>query len=222
MCFLTSDWSVPFLAIFNNGCADLAAALQNPHDGGLVFHPCSGDSALPLRNVHVSRLSTDEGLVYFNLSSKLDERFGLHSLADSVEHEPCRLLGDVQIAGDFIGTDTVLAVSNHPHRSKPLVQPERRILKDSSDLYGELAPWMFVFALPESAWGNEVKIGASTRRTGYTGRPATSNDILKAVVGIGKVNDCFLQGLRFLARGLPHGQNHSRNPFLSQVYFYPS
>ena len=48
--------------------------------------------------------------------------------------EPGALLRDAEVPRHLIGTDAVLAISNHPNSGKPFVQAERAILEDRSDL----------------------------------------------------------------------------------------
>ena len=69
----------------------------------------------------------------------LSEGDALHGKPDAVQHEPCGLLSDSQSAADFVGADSVLAVGKHPSSSKPLVQGDRAILENGSDLDRELA-----------------------------------------------------------------------------------
>ena len=57
-----------FLAIRNYRGADLAAAFQNAHHGGLVFAASASDFLRALRSVHVPRLATDESLIRFDLA----------------------------------------------------------------------------------------------------------------------------------------------------------
>ena len=54
---------------------------------------------------------------------------------------------------NFPRTDTVLGVDDHPHRAKPLVQTNGRILKDRALLDGELL--LTGFASPHAARANE-------------------------------------------------------------------
>ena len=69
----------------------------------------------------------------------------LESQADTLKHEPCRLLGNAQGSAKFVRTDTVLAVDQHPHCRHPLIESKRGILKDRPDLDREL----FLAALAE-------------------------------------------------------------------------
>ena len=59
--------------------------------------------------------------------------------ADAMQHEPRGLLRHADCAVNFVGTNAVFAVGNHPHSGEPLVQADRDILEDRADLDGELA-----------------------------------------------------------------------------------
>jgi len=65
-----------------------------------------------------------------------------------MKHKPCGLLGNLQIAVDFVGRDAILAIGHKPDRGEPFVKTERGILKDSSGLNGELPLRMASTTLP--------------------------------------------------------------------------
>src|SRR5439155_26047610 len=96
----------------------------------------------------------DKSLIYFDFAAVAaqlaSEEFILQGQTDAMQHEPSGFLGHSQIAGNFVATDSVLAVGEHPRSSEPLVQSNRRILKDGSDLDGELALCMMAAALPQA------------------------------------------------------------------------
>jgi hypothetical protein len=56
---------------------------------------------------------------------------------------------------DSIRANFVLAVSNNPHGSKPLIQPNNGVLEDRSLLYGEQGLGVPSLALPEAARGHK-------------------------------------------------------------------
>jgi len=68
-----------------------------------------------------------------------------------MEHEPCGLLSDSERPVNLIGANAVLAVDQHPESAKPLVERERAILENRSDLNRELASARF--ALPAALRG---------------------------------------------------------------------
>lgn len=185
----------------NHHCANFAAAFKDAHDGSLVLYAALGNHALVFVGVHEAARAADEGFVYFYLgaaSSKFRGRVALHRKADSVEHEPCGLLSDAKSAGHFVGTDTVLAVSNHPNSDEPLVQRKRGILKDSPDLHGELPLSMDALALPLALILEEHSVLTATGRASHLAvRPAQLNHELEAVVRVREVNDGLLEGLWF-------------------------
>src|SRR5712692_8724532 len=57
----------------------------------------------------------------------------LESKPDAMEHKPRTLLSDAQCTVNLPRTDAVFAIRNHPHRAEPLIQRDRRILKDGAD-----------------------------------------------------------------------------------------
>lgn len=174
--------------------SDFAFALDNSHNGSFVFWPASGDFLAAFVDVHVPRFPADERLINLDLSASATELtgiLGLHRKANSMEHEPSGFLCDTESAVNFPRANTILAVGNHPDRGKPLVQTERAILKNGSDLDGELPPRMLHLAFPNSASRNESHIGASASRTRDAIGPAALNDVVKAVVRIGEIFNGF-------------------------------
>lgn len=55
-------------------------------------------------------------------------------------HEPRGLLGYIDDPSDLIRADAVLAVGNEPHRTEPLLERDRAVFEDRTDLDGELFP----------------------------------------------------------------------------------
>jgi hypothetical protein len=85
---------------------------------------------------------------------------------------------------------------------------------------------MSALALPLLLLGKKTHIGTSTSRTPNPIRPPFISKVLKAVIGVGKVDNCLLQGLRGFAvvfhRALPHLQGQNiRAKLICQVYFCP-
>src|SRR6266478_3054065 len=115
-----------------DGGANFSAAFQHTHDGHFVFGASLSDSALALVGVHESGRAADESFVHFYFATgtaHANERAVLHRKPDAVKHEPCGLLSDTESASHFIGTDSVLAVRNHPDSDEPFVQRKCGILK---------------------------------------------------------------------------------------------
>ena len=55
-----------------------------------------------------------------------------------MQHEPRRLLPNVDSAVKFVAGNAVLAIANHPNCRHPLVERNRRVLEDRSKLHSEL------------------------------------------------------------------------------------
>ena len=91
----------------------------------------------PLAGVHVAGLAPDEGFIYFHLPrNRSVKRHRLHGKAYALKHEPRGFLSYFHIAGDFVACDPILAVDDQPRCGKPLVQADRRIFEDRSNLPG--------------------------------------------------------------------------------------
>lgn len=177
--------------------ADFSAALKNAEYCGFILHPTLSDKEPTTFCVHESRFTTDECLIYFDFLSAPTASYGslfMQCEPDAVHHEPSRLLSDAKSTRDFIRTDSVLGVHDEPHGYHPLVHAERRVLKDSSDLDGELL--LTVLAEPDAprrdkralnriaAWASNLAI-----------RPAQLYGIVKRALRVGEIRDCFLQRL---------------------------
>ena len=111
-------------------------------------------------------------------------------------HKPCRLLRDLQGAADLPRANAVLAIGDKPHSREPLIQAERRVLKDSPRLDGELAALVALVALPAVVLLLKGYIVTAATRTGDAIRPATGNNVFTAINRIREVNDCVLKGCR--------------------------
>src|ERR1022692_869619 len=92
--------------------------------------------------VHLVWIRADKGFVTFYWSAifpaELKATIILHSFADSMKHEPCRVLADSDCFAEFVATDSVLAVRQQPQGDHPLVESKRRIFHDGSNFDGEL------------------------------------------------------------------------------------
>ena len=111
--------------------------------------------------------------------------------------EPGALLRDAEVPRHLIGTDAILAISDHPDASKPFVQAERAILEDRSDFRRELPPRMLFFALPYAARANEPNVGAATSWAMHAVRPTQANHEIVRHVGISKMLDRFEKDFGF-------------------------
>src|SRR5208282_887355 len=94
----------------------------------------------------------------------------------------------------------VLAVLKHPDRWKPLVQTDGGTLHDGSHLDGELPLFMPAAALAAQLLLQEADFFTATPRSHDAVFPLgpTRHDIVKTVLLIREVNDCFLEGLGFV------------------------
>jgi hypothetical protein len=180
--------------------ADLAVALQESLYGGLA--DLSAASAAEHTRlaifVHVPRLAANVSLIHFDFARQFAARvLILHCEPDALKHKPTRLLGDLDGAGYFVRTDAVLAVRQHPHREQPLVQADRGVLENGSDLDAELRPGMPALALPDAPCGHKGDIRTSAGRADYAVFPAPNAKEANAVINVGKIDDCFLKRLWF-------------------------
>src|ERR1039457_4354975 len=103
--------------------------------------------------VHVLHLAANKCLVYLNLAAVVAAQFSrrlmLHGLADAMHHEPCSFLGHADAAGNLVAGHAILAVGQHPCSHHPLVEDDRAVLEDRSNLEAELP--LAAVALPDPA-----------------------------------------------------------------------
>src|SRR5205823_3332783 len=125
----------------DNHRADFTMPLKQSHNSNFASGLISSSSRRSkLRNppsqrrlVHVARFAADESLVNFNMAAQLTARLIiLQPKSDSLQHEPSGLLRYLDRAVNFPRANAILTVSEHPHSAQPLVQADRRILKNGS------------------------------------------------------------------------------------------
>ena len=194
--------------VWHNVSADLAKIpIKNAlHDGLILEWAFTIDSQAALY-VHVLGNSADESFICFDLAT-LSADLGVgaepfavqrQAKANAVHHEPCRLLGNANRAGNLIAADSILAIRQQPDSSEPLVSRDRRIFHDSASLRGELALWMYALALPLALILEEYNVNAATGRASHnTIGPAKPDHVGQNVVGIAEIADSLLQGLWLL------------------------
>jgi len=174
----------------------LVMPFQKAQNSNLASSAATVNHTFSTISVHVASLPTDVGFVNFNSSTfatHLDEGTVLHRKPNSVNHEPCGLLGDAQSAANLVGTDPVLAVSNHPKSGKPLVQANRRVFKDSSDFERELLLGVLLKALPKFGVLQILNLVRATFRAAhYSIWPANFAHQCLTVVKLAEVDDGFL------------------------------
>jgi hypothetical protein len=122
---------------------------EQAHHGDLALAASALDDAGALALVHLPRFATDVSLIDFDVTADLREGFVLYGEAQPVEHEPAGFLGDAKVARQFVAADAVLTVDEHPQRWEPLVEADRRILEQTTDLDREL--FLAASALPDHA-----------------------------------------------------------------------
>ncbi len=186
-------------ALDNYG-ADLATTLKDAHDRNLVFGAGAGDSPLTNTKVHVASLAANEGLIGFDLRSTLTAQLHqgttLHGETNAMEHEPSGGLSDAKATCEFAGRNAILAIGDDPHGRKPLLKSKGGILKDGSDLRGELTFSVSTLALPLLLVRKPRYIAPSAGGTGDAIRPNFLNHVGDALIGIGKVDYCFSESGR--------------------------
>src|SRR5690348_11099555 len=106
-------------------------------------------------------------------------------------------------------TDPIFRVRDQPNSREPLVESERRVLKDRSNLDGELL--LTRLALPEPASRQVGVSEAVAFRADRTVGPAEFGYELGAYVEIGEVANCLKQVGRQLV-GLAHRVSLLRHP----------
>ena len=209
-----SFWNV--LSAMRNDCGlYLSAALQQSHDNSLTasaLYSALAAHALPFCAVHESRLAADESLIDFDRSSataQFGEAASLQSEAQPMQNEPCGLLSDSQSACDFVGTDTVAAVDQHPQSGKPLVEGDGGILENGAEFYGELL--VALFALPALLGFQVVVLFVAAGRTFRAFGPTKRGYGVNADLLVGKVPD---SGLKCLWLSGFHASKVAHSPWL--------
>lgn len=145
--------------------------------------------------MHVSRLAADEGFVNLDFTAEATaSEFILHGKAYAMKHEPCSLLGDSESAMDFPRRDAILAVANEPDARQPLLKRQWRILKDGSGLDRELPLRVTSAALPAPLIRQKADLSTAASRAYHAIRPSLINEVVEAIVGIGKDLYRFDQG----------------------------
>ena len=185
------------LAVRHDGSADLATTFNDPDNSSFVFGSGAGDATTALRDVHVAGLATDEGFIHFDFAGEFSALLALQSETRTVEHKPCCFLSDAQRPVNLKRTDSILAVRDEPYARKPLIETNRGLLEDSPDFDGELPFGMSAAALPAPLIRQETDLVTPTGRASNSVRPAPCDDVTEAVIGIGEIDDRFLQGFWF-------------------------
>jgi hypothetical protein len=175
--------------------AGCAVPLKQSHNGDLAVEASAlatdTGTAFPV-GVHVARSATDVGFINFDVATELAAaRFVLHRQTDAVQHEPRGLLGDANRAVDLPRANAVLAVGDQPQNGQPLVQTERRVLKDRPGLERELPLGMTGFALPSLARRIEVNGLRTAGRARHAIGPTAGDHVVLTVLESGEKPDGF-------------------------------
>ena len=223
--YVFSDMSLEWLLATapSDSSANISTTLKDADNCNLVFGSSLTNSAAMLVSVHEASSATDKGFVYFDFapaSTDLSTGTALHYKPQTVKHEPCAFLSNTDSATNFVRTDAVFAVGEHPHCDKPFLQRDRRILKYSPDLDTELLARMFIFAFPYPSGRDVANILTGTGWANDTVRPPTRNQKLLTDFGIGEVDYRLLECL-WLSHGVPHRPKSIKTGLLSQVYYCP-
>jgi len=192
-------------AIADNGSANFPTTFKNALNCNLVLGASLSNPATAFIGVHETGRAADKGFVYFDFFSpaaKLDGGTGLHRKTNPMQHEPSRFLSDAKCAAYFVRANAILAVRNHPHGHKPLVERQGGILKDGSNLGRELFASVLLSAFPHPASGDESNVLSSTSGAFNAIRPTALDNELKAIVRVGKVLDGLLEGFWLGAHGV--------------------
>lgn len=202
----------------------LATAFQQALHDGLADGPTAFDLGFPLGLVHVPGATADESFVDFNLPFELAEAASFHGEPNAVQHEPRGRLANAQSARKLQAADAVLGVSDAPDCDEPLLERQRAILENRSDLDAELLAAILRLALQQRAGTDNADLlvpacGASD----FAIRPFDGEHGFEADFGVGKVSDGLQQGFRgvFNHRLPPHfRQIRSPRPteFVSGLY----
>jgi len=113
---------------------------------------------LALLLMHIFGKTTDERFIGLYFTVHLQHRARFHRDPNPMIHEPSRFLGNAEIAGHLVRANAVLTIGNHPNSGEPLVQAERTVLEDCSDLGRKLPLGMFFFAFPYTAGADEPNV----------------------------------------------------------------
>lgn len=207
----------PLRPVLNDRCANRSAPFQHPEHNGLstLVPVLALDLALPAL-VHVLDATADERLINLNrrssiaASTKFVEGIVLHRGADAIQHEPRRLLRHAKSAVKFPRRNTILAVQQHPDRWQPLLQRDRRVLKDRADLEGEARFGVRGVALPNPVFGEIANLLGITDRTfHFAVRPAQRNHEIVTMLIVRKVLNRIVKR-RLASVSVVHSKNSMR------------
>jgi len=170
--------------------------------------------SLPFLQVHVARLAADVGFVRFCRAARRSHarhRSRLHRFTNPVEHEPSRLLCNSDRAMQFVTADAVFAVADHPEGCHPLIEADRRVFKNGSDLERELL--LASVAEPQFPRLHErvrVRFAAGARNLVF--RPTKPFRVFEGSIRVTEVNNCLLESY-----GLFHLSHHPTKNTVARI-----
>ena len=113
---------------WNNLGHQVAATLQHTEDDGFAFGPPASEAVFP-----TGTLAADIGFVNFDMAGKGRVAVRVcHVLADFMAHTPSALVGNAQLARQFLGRDAVTGRGKEIHGVKPFREGCTRPLKGCS------------------------------------------------------------------------------------------
>jgi hypothetical protein len=189
-------------------------AIQQSHYDSLPRSASAGDLGLFVF-VHVAGKATYKSFVGFNLPATQFTAIFMHCEPDAVEYEPCSFLSDADGTVNLPRANAILAIGDKPHSGQPLVQAERRILKDSASLDGELPHGVAFITLPAIVLFLKSHVVATAAWANNTIAPTASNNVLAAIDRVRKENNCV-----FKSRGF-HKSKYAGIAWSCQVYSCP-
>lgn len=104
------------------------------------------------------------------------EGLGLSRVAEAVQHEPCRLLGDANVLGEMSASDAIIAAGDKPDDENPFAETDLAILKDCADF--DRKPLTAITAFVGSTIRKVVNLGRTAMRTNRAVLPADRSEIL--------------------------------------------
>lgn len=111
-------------------------------DGAFTLDQREDGVLMTMTTAHFgSGLATDKGLIRFNrLAARPHQAatIGLHGLADTLSHEPRRLVGNPQHTLNLLAADALFAGTHQLGEHDPLVKGNLAALKDSAYGHGKL------------------------------------------------------------------------------------
>jgi hypothetical protein len=113
-----------------------------------------------------------------NAVERLVEGFNLRGVPEPMQHEPCGLLRDAEIAGQLRASDAFFVAGDQPNRDEPLPQAEFRILENRTNL--DRKALSAGFALVSAAIREIVDLRAAAVWAERPVRPADRAEMLNA------------------------------------------